>query len=110
MLGVELILRLVDSKEYVPRRGSARHDGELEGPSMLIACTDGPDKSLNGIATKSDSISLTNQLVIGRFVSLVWGVSSLISCADSYFCGALQQPRKPIAIWPPKAVREPGKT
>ena len=33
---------------------------------MLIACIDGPDKSLNGIATKSDIISFQSQFVIGR--------------------------------------------
>ena len=64
---------------------------------------------------------VTNWLVIGWIVSLVWGVprSYPLSTAivapfnnhvrsypwvDSYCCGALQQPWKPIAIWSPKAM------
>ena len=33
---------------------------------MLIACADRPDKSLNGIATKSDIMSYLSQFAAGR--------------------------------------------
>ena len=42
--------------------------------------------------------------MIGQFFSLAWGVLSPISLVDSYSGGTLQQPRKPIAIWSPKAM------